>query len=101
MTYAKEIDFPGGTSYAVTDFDPSSVLGKPYTVSSEDEALVYRERVVQVACDVCDKPDEGTAQSLEARGWWLRSKATICSVACLFVRADEKIAAFDTLGCPF
>ena len=100
MTYAKEINFPGGTSYTVTDFDPSSVLGKPYTVSSPDEELAHAFQPITVTCINCDKPDEGTAAALESRGWWLRNDE-ICSIECLFALADAITARVDVEGCPF
>ncbi len=86
--YAQEIAFPGGSNFAVTNFDPDSVLGKGYTVDSPDEALAHFERIVQVTCSVCDKEAEGTAENLESQGFWLR-RIVVCSVECLFELANK------------
>ncbi len=97
--YAKEIA-ANGISFIATDFDPASIVGKRHTVSSPDEMFEHFKRIVTVQCSVCDKEAEGTAESLEASGWWL-TQTVVCSIECLFVRADEITAEVDKGNLPF
>lgn len=96
----KSIPFPGG---------------RPYTVTSDEEAYEHFYRSRCVKCDICGKEASGTANYLEQKSWSLFKlnghSMEVCPdtsdlhtelrAAYMFREADRVLARIEEEGIPF